>query len=112
MRNALARLCIGAAILLTVLPAPVSAAECLECFKFFDDEWCQPVGAGRSGFTECTSPEEASCCCRIRGNPCTIDGGAGGGGGGGGWGGGGSVCSGGGAFCPAQCFSCGGGGTY
>lgn len=110
MRNALARLCIGAAVVLALLPAPVFA-ECQECFKFFDDEWCQPVQGGRSGFTDCTSPEEASCCCRIRGNPCTSGGGTGGGGGGG-WGGGGGACSSTG-FCPAECFSCGGGGgTY
>ena len=110
MRQALTGWLIVAAIMLLFLPAPTYAAACQECFKFFDDEWCQDAAPGRSGFTICTSPEEASCCCKVSGSPCT--GGSGtGGGGGGGWGGGGGGCSGSG-FCPAECFSCGGGGTY
>lgn len=86
-----------------------AATECQLCHKFFDDEWCEPVGAGESGNTNCSSPEEASCCCRFSGSPCSGSGGSGGGGGGG-WGGGGGACSGSG-FCPAECFSCGGGGS-
>lgn len=108
VHHALARLLIVAAIVFTALPTPASA-ECEICFKFFDDEWCYPAKSGESGVTSCTNPEEASCCCNMGGQPCT--GGAGGsGGGGGGWGGGGGACSGSG-FCPAECFSCGGGGS-
>lgn len=97
------------AILLIVLPAP-ALAECQICFKFFDDEWCYPAKSGESGVTNCTNPEEASCCCSMGGSPCTGGSGGAGGGGGGGWGGGGGACSGSG-FCPAECFSCGGGGS-
>lgn len=49
---------------------------------------------------------------------CHMDGAAcygtsvGGGGGGGGTGGSGGSCRSTGGFCPAECFSCGGGGTY
>jgi hypothetical protein len=109
LRHTLARWLIGAAIILVVLPAPTFAEACQECFKLFDDEWCNDAPSGVSGFTICTSPEEASCCCKFSGSPCTGGSGGSGGGGGGGWGGGGGACSGTG-FCPAECFSCGGGG--
>lgn len=108
MRQTLARFLFGAAIMLVILLAPAAAEACEECFKFFDDEWCHEASAGQSGFTICNSPEEASCCCKFSGNPCT-GGQPSGGGGGGGWGGGGGACGGTG-FCPAECFSCGGGG--
>ena len=61
----------------------------------------------------CCSPETygVATYCHMDGAACygtTV----GGGGGGGGTGGSGGSCRSTGGFCPAECFSCGGGGTY
>ena len=75
--------------------------------------WCAPVPPdGSLGVTNCydqgTTPSLA---CTEKGNVCseiTVDGGGTGGSGGGG----GGNCGGGAGGCPAECFSCGGGGLY
>jgi hypothetical protein len=99
----------GFAVMLVVALAPQATKACELCHVFFDDESCKTATPGESGFTKCTVPEEASCCCTLSGNACTGGSGGGGGGGGGTGGGGGNPCQTTG-FCPAQCFSCGGGG--
>lgn len=94
-------------IALVTFLLPLAASACQECFAHFDDEWCQPVRQGDTGYTICFSPEEASCCCSVAGNFCadiTVNGGGNGSGGSGGS----NVCETTG-FCPAECFSCAGG---
>lgn len=91
---------------LLTLPA---ATACEICRDFFTDLSCGPVFQGETGYTEC-EPSGESSSCEVSGDFCsviTVDGGGGGGGTGGG--GGDNPCetlS----FCPAECFSCGGGG--
>lgn len=90
--------------------SPPAAIACQECFAHFDDEWCHSVPQGETGYTICFSPEEASCCCSVGGDFCTditVDGGGSGGGTGGSGGSNPCYTTG---FCPAECFSCGGGG--
>lgn len=109
MRHLTASVVVGFAVTLFVLLTPQPAGACEKCHEFWGDETCVPAGPGDSGYTVCTTPEEASCCCTFSGSACTGSGGGSGGGGGGGWGGGGNQCQTSG-FCPAECFSCGGSG--
>lgn len=101
---------LGIVLLGLLVPVPVAAqAACEVCHEFFADESCKPADTGESGYTSCTTPEEASCCCTLSGDSCT--GGSGGGSAGGDTGGGENQCQTSG-FCPAECFSCGGGGGF
>jgi hypothetical protein len=109
LRNLMTRALPGLVVALLVLLSPLSAMACEKCFKFFDDESCKDVGLGESGFEKCEVPAEASCCCKMSGNACTGTSSGGSGGTGGTGGGGSNVCQTNG-FCPAQCFSCSGGG--
>jgi hypothetical protein len=98
----------GFVVAVFVLLVPQSAVACDKCVQFFDDESCTTAGPGEIGNTICEVPEEASCCCKYKGETCT--GGSGGSGSGGGTGGGGGNQCATTGFCPAECFSCGGGG--
>ena len=91
---------------------PAQAYECEICkLSFTGNSWCRPVREMETGVTLCKD-----FVANIGGSYCTEDGNAcswvnGGGGGGGTGGGGGGSCTSTG-FCPAECFSCGGGGSY
>lgn len=95
------------AILSSILP-PVAAA-CEDCFFNAQNiATCRPVFDGETGVTSCQS---IATDCILSGTFCTeITAGGGGGGTGGGSGGGGSCHTSGGGGCPAECFSCSGGG--
>jgi hypothetical protein len=73
---------------------------------------CAAVAENETGYTQCaTVPSLDGTTCIYSGDFCssiTVTGSGSGGGGTGG--GGGSTCTGNGGFCPAECFSCGGGG--
>jgi hypothetical protein len=106
-------LSIGSAL---VLPR-AAAAACEQCklspFPFSYNQWCVEVYDPETGVTACTDgldPLTGSLWCFEEGNACSVVnvGGGGGGTGGGGGGGGGSCNTAG--YCPAECFSCGGGG--
>lgn len=108
MRTRMAGVLAGVFVALLAFLVPQSAGACEKCFTFLDDESCKDVVEGESGFTTCTMPEEASCCCKVSGDICT--GGSGGSGGTGGTGGGGTNQCETSGFCPSECFSCTGGG--
>jgi hypothetical protein len=95
-------------VLATILWAvsPVVAAACQDCFGNIQGiATCGPVRDGATGFTVCSSVTTE---CVVGGSFCTeIDVH---GGGSGGSGGGGGACHGGAGGCPAECFSCSGGG--
>lgn len=92
-------------VALSVL-VPQPAAACQKCADAkFNPDFCFPAGQGEAGMTICTNGDWG---CHLDGAACT--GGSGGGGGGGGTGGGGGGACSGSGFCPAECFSCGGGG--
>jgi hypothetical protein len=96
---------------------PQTGAACERCSSNWEvilsggQSWCHPVTGDEVGSTICTSGTTAigGSYCSESGNFCnSITIGGGGGGGGTGGGGGGSSCSYQG-YCPAECFSCGGG---
>jgi hypothetical protein len=93
------------------LPQPAASCEICE-YKFFLGFKCRPVTEKEVGSTICTGTYSpvGGYTCEESGTFCTgitVDGGGGGGTGSGG--GDGSSCQTSG-FCPAACFSCGGGG--
>lgn len=110
---------------LYVLGVVISAEDAAACQRCADGmkvvlsgggSWCEPLREGETGVTICKQgvdifgkpwcTESGTFCSQI-----TVDGGGGSGGGtGGGGGGGGGSCQGAG-FCPAECFSCSGGGV-
>jgi|SRR5215203_4112053 len=98
-----------------LLPQETKACEICNYNLFLGYIPCRPVNQDEVGATSCTNLYDAwsGFSCQESGTFCSginVGGGGGSGGGsGGGWGGGGGC--GGGGFCPAQCFSCGGGGS-
>lgn len=95
-----------AAVVAVLVVAPRRASGCEDCF--FNNQniaTCRPTFDGEMGNTICWS---ITTDCQFDGAACTIITVGGGGSGGGGGGGGG--CSGGAGGCPAECFSCSGGG--
>lgn len=91
---------------------PVRAQSCEICKvgSLSGASWCRPVQQEETGATKCDDYVDiAGAYCVEGGNFCSWVNAGGGGGGSGGGGGGGGGCSGSG-FCPAECFSCGGGG--
>lgn len=104
--------------LLAVGPLATSARACEECdwtitVHLANNAYCRSVGPNEVGSTHCNlifDPLTPSIDCYESGSFCstiTVTGGGGGTGGGGTSGGG----CGGSGFCPASCFSCGGGGA-
>ena len=106
-------------VLCVVAALPAPAFACYKCkytvSRAIVVASCIFAGSNETGYSGCTTravPGENASECVFSGNFCTIiDVGGGGGGAGGGSGsGGGGTCAGGAAGCPAECFSCGGGG--
>jgi hypothetical protein len=91
-------------------PRPASACELCKYNIFLGYSPCRPVGPDEVGSTVCTDSYDplGGFSCEESGTFCSSIT-AGGGGGAGGAGGDGSACHTSG-FCPAQCFSCSGGG--
>lgn len=92
---------------------PASAcANCYQPSQWSLTSWCKPVANEETGVTGCDDywdPFDGSQTCAETGTFCSsVNAGGGGGTGSGGGSGDGSCSSGG--FCPASCFSCGGGG--
>lgn len=94
------------------LPRPVLGCEVCKYYFFLGFAPCRPVEEGETGATICTNHSDISgFSCEESGDFCssiTVTGG--GGGGTGGVGGGGSDPCQTSGFCPAECFSCSGGG--
>lgn len=101
---------------LSFLPSQeASACEICKYAFFLGYVPCRPVTGEEVGATICTGSYSAwtGYSCQESGTFCSnisVGGGGGSGGGSGGGGGGGGGCTGGG-FCPAECFSCNGGGS-
>jgi len=107
------KLALAGLILAAFTSTSAQAYECEICkLSFTGNSWCRGVQEMETGVTQCENHVA-----NIGGSYCTEDGNAcswvnavgGGGGGTGGWGGGGGCTATG--FCPAECFSCGGGGA-
>lgn len=99
---------VAALSVLTATPASAAPFPCNECtYIVFNGEVCDAVEAEEKGRTDCNSTAR----CILSGSECTgpSSGGGGGGGGGDDTGGGGAGCNTTG-FCPAECFTCSGGG--
>lgn len=92
-----------------VAAAPASAEiDCQKCtFILFVGSHCDPAATGDSGKTSCTEGDGK---CILSGTACTGTWGGGSGTGGGGGGGGTDPTCSTTGFCPAECFSCAGGG--
>jgi hypothetical protein len=91
------------------LPSPASACEICEYVFLLGYAPCKPVGPDDVGSTICTDHYDpiSGFSCQESGDYCSNITIGGGGGTGGGSDGGSCQTAG---FCPAQCFSCGGGG--
>jgi hypothetical protein len=86
----------------------LACETCKSILGFY--EHCVMVADNETGYTLCsTIPSLDGTTCIFGGDFCSSITVTGSGGGGGGAGGGSSTCQGSG-FCPAECFSCGGGG--
>lgn len=112
---ALWKLALAGFILAAAASPPLQAYECEICkLSFTGNSWCRAVREMETGVTQCKDyvANIGGSYCTEDGNACSWVTGVGGGGGGGTGGGGGGSCSSSTGFCPAECFSCGGGGTY
>jgi len=108
------KLALAGFIVLTTLALPAEACQVCRQSFLSHNSWCRPVEQEETGATQCTNfpSNTGGSYCSEGGTFCTwVNSGGGGTGGGGVGGGGGNGCAPTG-FCPAECFSCGGGGSY
>lgn len=106
-RRGLLSIAVAAVLSMFVAGALMACEDCF--FNAQNIATCRPVFDGETGVTRCQS---IATDCILSGTFCSeiTAGGGGGGGGTGGSGGGGSCHTSGGGGCPAECFSCSGGG--
>lgn len=105
MRKRNALLLFGAFAILWAF-SPTALGACEVCFANINGIFtCGPASPNEVGFTLCAPLATR---CQVGGDFCSVI--DAGGGGSGGSGGGGGACQGGSGGCPAECFSCSGGG--